>query len=158
MKKIIIGNHLTPYLLVACGLLSATLVIQSHNIMQAQEKNSPKAQTELDPLTRQNFTAPGVATFSEIIQRPLFISGREPPPKPKPIPRAPVKLTPLRLLLEGIVISPAEKAAVIFDLSSNDILHLTIGMQHQGWELTSISDTSATFKRGDQSQQLELKE
>ena len=158
MKKITLGNRLTPYLLVSCGLLSATLVIQSNNIIQVPESNSPKAETEMDSVVRQNFTAPGVATFSEITQRPLFISGREPPSIPQPIQSAPVRLPPLRLLLEGIVISPAEKVAVIFDLSSNDILPLTIGMQHQGWELTSISDTSVTFKRGEQSQQLELKE
>lgn len=156
MKKITIGNHLTPYLLASCVVLGGILTLQSHNVVQTQESSSPKGQTEADPLKRKNFTAPSVATFSEIVERPLFIAGRVLPTKPKP--KAVIKLTPLHLILEGVVISPKEKVAVMVDTNNREVLHFTVGMEHRGWELTRISDTAVTFKRGEQSQELTLEE
>lgn len=156
MKKLTPGNHLTLYLLAICALLTGALSIQSRNIVHTQENSTPKSQTEINPLTRKNFTAPGVAAFGEIIERPLFIAGREPPPKPEPKPRAVVKLTPLQLLLVGVVLSPEEKVAILHDTRNSEVLHLTIGMQHQGWELVSMTDKGVTFKRGEQRQELTL--
>ena len=158
MKKITIGNHLTPYLLAVCAVLGGILTLQSHNVVQTQESSSPTGQTEVDPLMRKKFTAPSVATFSEIVERPLFIAGRTPPAIPEPKPKAAVRLTPLQLILEGVVISPKEKVAVMVDTSNREVLHLTIGMKHRDWELTTISDTAVTFKRGNQSQELTLEE
>lgn len=156
MKKLTPGNLLTLYLLAICALLAGVLSIQSRNIVQTQESSVPRAQTEINPLARKNFTAPGVAAFGEIAERPLFIAGRAPPPKPEPKPRAVVKLTPLQLLLEGVVISPREKVAIMLDTRYSEVLHLTIGMKHQGWELISMTDTSVTFKRGEQIQEVKL--
>ena len=157
MKKISIGNHLTPYLLLACTLLAGVLALQSHNMIQAHKKTAPVLQPAVDQVTRKNFTVPEIAAFSEIVERPLFIAGREPPAEPKAAPSVPVRLPPLRLLLEGIVITPEARIAVMLDLSNNKMLHLATGMKHQDWELTSVTDTVATFSRGEQSQELRLK-
>ena len=70
---------------------------------------------------------------------------------------AAAKLSPVRLHLEGVAITPAARIAVVRDLSNNKMLHLAKGMKHQGWELTSITATSATFTRGEQRQELTLK-
>ena len=88
MKKITFGNRLTPYLFAACVLLAGMLALQSHNIIQSHSKSTPGAQPEIKPLTRENFTAAGIAAFSEITERPLFIAGREPPAEPVATPRA----------------------------------------------------------------------
>ena len=65
-------------------------------------------------------------------------------------------MSPLRLRLEGVALTPEAKIAVLRDLSNNKVLHLATGMKHQGWELTAVTDTVATFKRGAQSEELML--
>lgn len=157
MKKISIGNHLTPYLVVACVLLASILALEIHNMVQTQNNTSPEAQPVSDRISRDDFTAPEIAAFSEVTERPLFREDREPPPEPKKTPVVAAKLSPLQLRLEGVAITPAASIAVVRDLSSNKMLHLAKGMKHQGWELTSVTATGATFKLGEQSQELTLK-
>jgi hypothetical protein len=158
MKKITFGNRMTPYLLAACVLLAGMLALQSHNMIQSHSNSTPDAQPEIKPLTRENFTAAEIAAFSEITERPLFIAGREPPPEPVAAPSAAAKVSPLRMRLEGVALTPEAKIAVLRDLRSNKVLHLATGMKHQGWELTAVTDTVATFKRGEESEELRLKE
>ena len=154
MKKIAFGNRLTPYLLAACVLLTGILALLSSNMIQTHSNSTPGAQPAVKPVARENFMATGIAAFSEITERPLFIAGRE----PVAAPRAAAKVSPLRLLLEGVALTPEAKIAVLRDLSSNKVLHLATGMKHQGWELTAVTDTVATFKRGEESEELRLKE
>jgi hypothetical protein len=157
MKKLSIGNHLTPYLLGACILLTGILALESYSMVQIQDNTSTEVQPAVAQVTMDDFTAPGIAAFGEVTERPLFREGREPPPEPKTTPVAAAKLSPLQLHLEGVAITPSAKIAVVRDLSSNKMLHLAKGMKHQGWELTSVTATGATFKRGEQSQELTLK-
>ena len=156
MKMFSIGNYLTPYLLTACALSAGVLSIESGNLIETQDHASPETQTAVDPIEQAKFTAPGIAAFSEITERPLFREDREPPTEAKPTPVA-ARKSPLRLKLEGVAITPGSKIAVLRDLSNNKMLHLETGMKHQGWELTSVTDTVATFKLGEQSQELTLK-
>jgi len=156
MKKFTIGNHLTPYLLVACVLLAVILVLESRNLVQTQGDTSAETQPAMDTYQRAHFTAPGVAAFSEITERPLFRQDREPPPAPAKSAVARVA-SPLRLKLEGVAITPEASIALVRDLSSNKMLHLAKGMKHQGWELSSVTNTVATFKRGEESQEIKLK-
>jgi len=155
MKKFSIGNHLTPYLLVASTLLAGTLALESLDMVQTQGGASPEKRPADSRIERANFTAPKIAAFSEITERPLFSAGREPPTEPVQT-MATAKVLQLRLQLEGVVITPAAKIAVLRDTTSNKMLHLATGDSHQGWELTSITNTVATFKRGEQTQELPL--
>lgn len=155
MKKLAIGNYLTPYLLVACGLLLGVLALESQNLVQTQDGTSTGTQADVNAYQRANFTAPAIAAFSEITERPLFMDDRQPPPAPQKTARA-VVTSPLRLQLVGVAITPESRIALVRDLSTNKMLHLAAGMKHQDWELTSITKTVATFKRGEQSQEIEL--
>ena len=156
MNKFIIGNHLTPYLLVACTLTAGTLALESNNLVQTQGNTSRTTQPDAKRTERANFTAPGIAAFSEITERPLFNEGREPPAEPVTTVAA-AKTSLLRLQLEGVAITPGSEIAVLRDLTSNKMLHLATGGTHQGWELTSITDSVVTFKRGGETQELTLK-
>ena len=156
MKLFSIGNHLTPYLLAACTLLLGVLAIESRSLVQPQVNNSPAARPEVNTFKRTNFTAPGIAAFSEITERPLFREGREPPTEPIAS-TVTAKQSPLRLQLEGVALTPSTKIAILRDISTNKMLHLAVGKKHQDWELTSVTDTVATFKRGAQSLELTLK-
>lgn len=150
-----IGNHLTPYLLVACTLAAGTLALESSNLVQSQGDTSRTTQPDIKRTERVNFTAPRIAAFSEITERPLFNEGREPPPEPV-VATVAAQTTLLRLQLEGVAITPGSKTAVLRDITSNKMLHLETGSSHQGWELTSITESVATFKRGEQVQELRL--
>lgn len=156
MKMFSIGNHLTPYLLTACALSAGVLAIESGNLIETQGHASHETQPAVNPIEQAKFTAPGIAAFSEIAERPLFREGREPPTEPTVTPVA-AKQSPLRLKLEGVAITSDSKIAVVRDLSNNKMRHLATGMKHQGWELTSVTDTVVTFKHGEQSQELTLK-
>ena len=156
MNKFSIGNHLTPYLLAACTLTAGTLALESNNLVQTQGDTSRTTQPDAKRTERANFAAPGIAAFSEITERPLFNEDREPPAEPVATVAA-VKTSLLRLQLEGVAITPGSKIAVLRDTTSNKMLHLATGDSHEGWELTSITDTMATFKRGEQAQELTLK-
>jgi len=156
MKKMSIGNHLTPYLLLACVLLGVILAIENHNMIQINNNSVPEAQTIVDTIDLDSFIPPGIMTFSEIMERPLFVAGREPPPEPKAAPVAEARLAPLRLLLEGVAITPSAEIAVVRDPSSNRIKQLEKGMKHQGWELTAITSTGATFRNGEHTHELKL--
>ncbi len=159
MMRFSIGNRLTPYLLTACAVLGGILLMENRNLNQGSPENpTVAAKPRIKPTANNNFTAAGFATYREITERPLFISGRRPPPKPKPQPKAPVKLTPLRLSLEGVVISAKEKFAVVVDQTTNEVLHMDPGMQHQGWELVSIAESAVKFERAGQVQELVLVE
>jgi len=155
MKKLFIGNHLTPYLLAACVLLAGILVLENLNLVQTQDGTSSRTLADVNQLERANYTAPGIAAFSEITERPLFREGREPPPVPVQAAVA-RNISPLRLKLEGVAITPEARIALVRDLSSNKMLHLATGMKHQGWELSSVTNTVATFKRGEESQEITL--
>jgi general secretion pathway protein N len=101
---------------------------------------------------------PDFGAFSEILERPLFTEGRTPPQQPTPEQTSvsPVKQTQLTLRLEGIALTPAARIAVVRDITSNKLLRLAEGEEHQGWEVESIRATGATFKRGEQTQELTL--
>ena len=163
MNKFIIGNRLTVFLLAVCAVLAAIFTLENREIILTQEKQSPPTQTDFKPPERQNFNAPNFATFREINERPLFLQSRRPPPKiipkkPKPKPKPVVKLTPLNLNLEGIVISSAEKIGVFADSKSGEVHHFSVGDKHAGWELISVTDSTAIFERGKRRQELTLKE
>jgi general secretion pathway protein N len=157
MKKSAIGNHLTPYLLVVCVLLAGILALESRNLVQSQDGASPGTRPAVNHVARANYAVPVIAVFSEITERPLFREGRQPPPEPQKPAVAKAKLTPLRLHLEGVAITPEASIALVRDLSNNKILRLSKGMQHQGWEVTAITTDGATFQRGEQSEELALK-
>lgn len=157
MKKLGIGNYLTPYLLAACVLLLIILAIQSGNLVSTQDSSSSGTQLALNQIEKASFTAPGIAAFSEITERPLFRPERQPPPEPVQAAVARRTLSPLRLQLEGVAITPESSIALVRDLSTNKMLHLAKGMKHQGWELTDITDTVATFTRGKENQEISLK-
>ena len=158
MKTLALGNHLTPYLLAACAGLTVTLGIQSGNMVSAQDSSSTdRQQAAADPMQTVAFSAPALAAFSEITERPLFREDRQPPPERERATVAARTLSPLRLQLEGVAITPESSVAVVRDLSNNKMLHLATGMKHQGWELTEITDTVATFTRGQENQQITLK-
>jgi hypothetical protein len=163
MKRISFGNRLTPALLTACGLFGVIVAIEwvalSRQDGIATSSDTPPAAAADTKLTRASYLAPDFATFSEILERPLFTEGRTPPPEPTAEQAAavtPGKQTQLTMRLEGIALTPAARIAVIRDKSSNKLVRLAEGETHQGWVVESVNASSATLKRGKQTHELAL--
>ena len=82
MNMFSVGNHLTPYLLTASAVLTGVLVFESRNLVQPQDSDAPEARPAVATIERVAYSPPGLATFTEIVERPLFREGREPPAAP----------------------------------------------------------------------------
>jgi len=162
MKRISFGNRLTPALLTACGIFGVMVALEWVALSRQDEIASgsdTQPVTAVDAkLTRASYVAPDFEAFSEILERPLFTEGRTPPPEPTDEQAAviPGKQTQLTMSLEGIALTPAARIAVIRDKTSNKLVRLAEGAQHQGWVLESVNATSATLKRGEQTHELRL--
>jgi hypothetical protein len=164
MKHISFGNRLTPALLTACVLLGVIVALEW--VVLSRQNGTPpvidaQPTTAADDaqLTRGSYTAPDFAAFSEILERPLFTEGRTPPEPPTPEQAATLKpgtQSKLTMRLEGIALTPVARVALIRDISSNKLLRLAEGAQHQGWVVESVNATSATLKRGEQTHELML--
>ena len=163
MKRISFGNRLTPALLTACGLFGVIVAIEWVALSRQDgietSSDAPPAAAAGTKLTRASYLAPDFATFSEILERPLFTEGRTPPPEPTAEQAAavtPGKQTQLTMRLEGIALTPTARIAVIRDKSSNKLVRLAEGETHQGWVVESVNASSATLKRGEQTHELTL--
>ena len=158
MKPINPGNRLTPFLLVVCALLAGILALQqSQGVVRV---NTPPKTKSTDPASDSEvvptrFIAPQMASFGEILERPLFAPSRKPPEPPET--KAPVvQGPPSRFKLEGVAITPEARVAVIRDLNRNELSRLLEGATHNGWLVESVSPEGARLTKGTQSQELTL--
>lgn len=158
MKPINPGNRLTPFLLVVCVLLAGILALQqSQGVVRVKmpstsQSTGPASDSEVVP-TR--FIAPQMASFGEILERPLFAPSRK-PPEPTETKAPVVQGRPSRFKLEGVAITPEARVAVIRDLTRNELSRLLEGATHNGWLVESVSPEGARLTKGKQSQELTL--
>jgi hypothetical protein len=96
-----------------------------------------------------------LASFDEVVQRPLFIEGRRPPPeveappedeKPKLPPQ--VKTRP-RLSLTAILIVDNQKQAVFRTVEKKQALqNVAVGEEIDGWVVSDIQSTQVKLTQG----------
>jgi hypothetical protein len=162
MKRISFGNRLTPVLLTACVLFGVIVTLEwltlSRQTGIVTGSDTQPAIAADAQLTRATYAAQDFEVFSEILERPLFTEGRTPPEPPTPEQTAlkPGIQSKITMRLEGIALTPVARIAVVRDISSNKLLRLAEGAQHQGWVVESVKATSATLKRGEQTHELTL--
>lgn len=102
------------------------------------------------------YSPPARDSFDEILKRPLFSPDRQPPAAP-PTPAAPEpQLSPLLVRLEGIATVGEVRVALLRDLTSNEGLRLSQGMEYQGWKVEAVEERRAVLKRDGQEQELKL--
>ncbi|MCG7993975.1 MAG: hypothetical protein JAZ06_00980 [Candidatus Thiodiazotropha taylori] len=154
-------NLLTLLLLVVIGLASAMIFYQWQNPLEVdalenhQANPASKQTAKKASLTR--FNPPSMTVYQEITDRPLFREGRVPPAEPeKEVSKTVVRQTPLKLRLEGVVITPKNRVAVIRDLTTNRLLRVAQGMSQNDWKLESVDQNTATVVRRGKKHNLEL--
>ncbi|MES9939494.1 MAG: hypothetical protein ABW104_03275 [Candidatus Thiodiazotropha sp. 6PLUC2] len=153
-------NTLTILLLILIGITTALLYFQWFNPPQAQSTVENGTGSSAD--TEKNasispFTPVPLNIYSEITERPLFREGRLPPEEPDEPAKSPiVRQAPLKLRLEGVVITPKNRVAVIRDLNNNRLLRVAQGMNQNDWKLETVDTASATVVRRGKKIKLEL--
>lgn len=148
----------TQLLLVANAVLA--IVVAAELLFPAQpaladDAANAGAAAELPDFGNATLSAPPLAQFADMLERPLFYPDRR-MPEPEAQPAAAPPPMPLRLKLEGIAIAGGARVAVLRNLNGQELLQLTEGDTHDGWTLETLDSNSATFTRGAQTNELLL--
>jgi len=145
----LVGANVGVGLVIALQLLFPA---QPNAAFAATESENTAALPEFGDM---NLSPPQMSQLVEMLDRPIFFVDRRMPVPPVETAPAPPP-TPLRLKLEGIAIAGGARVAVLRNLNDNGLLQLAEGESHDGWTLDSISSTSASFSRGEQTTDLPL--
>lgn len=139
-------------LLLVVVLLGALLYLQWQKDIAKEYPSTGSsgkvASEEYELASLKRFAPVAFARLGETVERPLFTEGRLPPEKPQNEASTKSKVSPLKLKLEGVVISPESKVAIITDLQSRELLRLSQGMSHSNWKVTEVSEDSVTILQG----------
>ena len=157
-----LANGLTIVLLLVCSLLAVMIYTEikglgnhDDDFDQNVEKNqNVKSDGGILNNIAQNDVA--ISQFSEILNRPLFVQGRMPYEEEKIENISAPVMSPLRLSLEGVVLSPESRVAVVKDLSTNEIIRLGVGISHNGWRVQSIEPQTVEFERNGEVQSINI--
>lgn len=99
------------------------------------------------------FTMPGLGQFEAILARPLFAPSR------RPIRGSTANVVvsqTLGLLLMGVIISSADKFALVAPNEGGSPFRLREGEDYQGWILAEIENSGVTFRQARRREYLEL--
>lgn len=109
--------------------------------------------------SRQPASAPPpmapLASYSEIVERPLFDASRRPPPEPEAKQAAAPK-PPTNYKLEGTAVMPDNQVAVVRNKRTSELHRLAVGESVGGWQLDEVIPGHAALSQGTQKIQLEL--
>jgi hypothetical protein len=98
---------------------------------------------------------PPIESFSETIERPLFLPDRRPPAIDEE--QQDVKNVESGLFtLVGIIVSPKQRIALVKVRGSQDVLQLSEGQQANGWTVLQISPGDVIFESNDKTETIEL--
>lgn len=110
----------------------------------------------LEPLPPEpTFSMPPIEDYAETIERPIFATNRRPSTTPSPQVAAP-EPTELSFVLEGVVITAAERWALLRPNGGGDVIRLAEGGRIGGWEVIAIHPDRVSLRRDDAETELEL--
>lgn len=91
---------------------------------------------------------PKIDQFREIIERPLFIEGRQ-PEEDVPVVVQQTQIEPLSLRLEGVVKSGDANVALLRDTTTNGLMRLSPGMRYKDWQVKEVDSEQVVMLRGE---------
>ena len=163
-------RKITLILLVLC-LVTIVLAIQiirsadqwrTSKIADLQQIRETPVTGSVQPVPAVDLTLPSVATFEQLVERPLFMSSRRPPepddepePEPEPLPDKPPQS--LKASLSSIMITEDRRMALVRDLSSNKTVRLQVGSTLSGWKVRAIDNDQVIFSQNNKTQILPLR-
>jgi hypothetical protein len=113
------------------------------------------------PSSMPPFTLADRETFSETLERPLFMPNRQVPEVAAAEPAAPVRETPTpqanRYALSAIIIVDDERVALLTDTATGGASRVKEGESISGWQVEEIRAQSAVLTKGDTREELPLR-
>jgi general secretion pathway protein N len=154
---VIAASYLSPFralILSAllCAGLGIALVVELNAAAPAAQQAAspaPPAAAALPEISNR-FTLPPLASFAEVIERPLFSSSR----RPTATETQQHVDQPLSASLAGIVISASSSSVIVAHGDPPMLTRLKQGDDLDGWSVSSIEPNRVLFRRGNEEQQL----
>jgi general secretion pathway protein N len=137
-----------------CAGLGVALVVELNAaapVAQQPASTAPPAVAALPEISNR-FTLPPLASFAEVIERPLFSSSR----RPMATETQQHVDQPLSASLAGIVISASSSSVIVAHGDPPVLTRLKQGDELDGWSVSSIEPNRVLFRRGSEEQQLKL--
>ena len=137
-----------------CVGLGVALVVELNAAAPAAQQpasTAPPAAAALPEISNR-FTLPPLASFAEVVERPLFSSSR----RPTATETQQHVDQPLSASLAGIVISASSSSIIVAHGDPPSLTRLKQGDELDGWSISAIEPNRVLFRRGSEEQQLKL--
>ncbi len=145
------------WLAVSCVVIAAVVVAEWVTPVTPRAEALTEAELVLpEKVAVSRYEPTPFADYTEVLTRPLFFADRRMPPEPQVVAREELPEEPLRLSLEGVAIINDSRVALLRDERGNDLIQLVEGMSHNGWLLETVAPGTAAFRRGAETERLEL--
>lgn len=121
---------------------------------------APRTTPEITlPAPLPDFQMAPLADFTATLDRPLFLPERRPPEIDEQAKQeAKAALTPLKVVVSGVIMSDAGTFALVQREGATEILRLAVRDTIDGWSVTDILPDRVVFRRGAERQEVELKD
>jgi hypothetical protein len=100
-----------------------------------------------------SFAMAGIDSYREVLERPVFLQSRRPPPEERPG----SVIQPSSLVLVGLIIAPNGRRALIQYGEPPRLQRIIVGQAIEGWSVESILPDRIVVRRGDAEEELKLK-
>ena len=171
MRRAPLGLGLAAALLAAANVRAANppgaLDLPPSNVIPAPVDVAPaappRAERPADPSGNPLWGIP-LSSLTATRDRPIFVPLRRPPAPAvagtpvvvAPPPPAPAAEEQPPLTLVGVIAGDGEGFAVFLDQSTNNVVRLKTGQDHQGWVLLSVKGREVTLEKNKRSATLTL--
>jgi hypothetical protein len=142
-------------LLIGCLVLSGVIYDELNGSSRdVPSDRTPRAVANPPPVSGvEGFALPPAQFFAEIAQRPLFAPTRRPAEDRQK------NLGQLATFsLDGVMISPQGKAAIVLHGTPPALAHVTEGQEIEGWTVSSIFADRIVLQNGGSEHELKLKD
>lgn len=153
--------NLSRLAMIAWVLLCASMLLLmgvatdwGHRVRLALPEPGTKKTERGDAALQPLFSLPPIADFAAISARPLFVSGRQPPPVPAPPKPAMQKG---QFVLMGALMTGGKNIALLREVSSGKSKRVEQGGSINGITLATVAPDKVTLTQYDDSEELALK-
>lgn len=105
----------------------------------------------------EEFKLADLASFDEIVKRPLFFASRRPPEAPPPPEPETAPIAAPDIVLTGTVITPDERLALMTVADVPRPIRAVEGQEIGGWRIDQVLANRVVLRLGEQSQEVFLK-
>ncbi len=116
-------------------------------------QGTPASQVKPSSLEPASFAMAGIDSYREVLERPVFLQSRRPPPEE----RRGTVIQPSSLVLVGLIIAPDGQRALIQYGEPPRLQRVMVGQAIEGWSVESILADRIVVRHGDAEEELKLK-